>query len=274
MDRITSMLSRYALRQPDSYPSESPDEHAVPSLARNDPPVAPQAESKLLSIPTEIRLLIFKNMTLSPASPDCLRWMGAYFTCRQIHQEMRDALKPEHDLSKHLSSIRDSWPPAHPVSADPGPLHQVFGLVQDVTVCMPIPRPNHHGCFSAILESVYSLWLDRLYITMTGNARDRAVLPWGDLKSLPPRLFADFVAKGKVNCRSVTFTLQELADVEGGREIETSLETVLDGTNVSCILTIVQDKRERQSERTYFSAMRFKAPPSAGTSSMSAAGQY
>src|SRR5690349_17787985 len=67
-----------------------------------------EPKSQILALPVELRLMICSYMTLSPTDFESVAWKGAYFTCRQLHEDMRKQLKPEQDLENHVKSIRPS----------------------------------------------------------------------------------------------------------------------------------------------------------------------
>jgi hypothetical protein len=62
---------------------------------------------------------------------------------------------------------------------------------------------------------------------------------------------------GQVNCKAITFTVEALAEVEGGRVKATCLQNKLKN-GVPYTMNIVQDKEDRQSERTYLSVTRWR----------------
>lgn len=62
-----------------------------------------------------------------------------------------------------------------------------------------------------------------------------------------------------VRCQEVRFTLDVLAQKEGGREKRTELRNTIPGTTTEYVLEIVQDKEGRQTERVYESENRFRA---------------
>ncbi|KAF1848169.1 uncharacterized protein K460DRAFT_353187 [Cucurbitaria berberidis CBS 394.84] len=239
-------------------------DHLHKALARNqaatpDPRslIQPQQASRLLSLPTELRLMICKYMTLSPASADSLAWKGAYFACRQLQNDMRAELKPEQDLAKYIASNHASWQPDITV----GLRHPQLNLIRDIAVHTPIPGHGYdiERFWSKTMSSLYALYLNHLQVILTGCHFYR--LPYYDLKSWRSHLFIDYVGKGKVHCKKVTFTIDELANEMNGRKMCTRIANVIPGTKILYLMEIVQDGVGRQTERVYSSEVRFRPLP-------------
>ncbi|KAF2677644.1 hypothetical protein K458DRAFT_423714 [Lentithecium fluviatile CBS 122367] len=232
--------------------------HRVPSTASITDEIAKtvahQPASQLLQLPMEIRLIIYKDITISPMSLNGSNWLGVYLTCRQLNLELRDALKPENDV-ENITGITCNGRGHNPRIVISNPAYERFGLIQEVTISMPIP--GRFFCCGEALERLYKLWLRHLRVVLTGEDDGGSMMVYDDLKSFHPSIFIYFAEQGQVNCKAVTFTLESLADAEEGRSLSTSLENTL-RNGVPYTLKIVQDKDGQQSERTYSSASRFK----------------
>jgi hypothetical protein len=129
----------------------------VPSMLILNTSTQP-ATSKLLSLPAELRLSIYGYMSLSPTSEDCLQWTGAFYACRQLHDEMKDALQPEEymkDVAKLTCSKRIEPHCAAIVDLKTEPLMSLHVL----TVKLPALRWNSAlgrtmSCCEAILKEL------------------------------------------------------------------------------------------------------------------------
>ncbi|KAF1948265.1 hypothetical protein CC80DRAFT_556495 [Byssothecium circinans] len=245
------------LPQPNTHnhPATSAAPAAPETNNTNLSSIVAQPNSRLLSLPPELRLEIYEYMNLSPEAPDHLQWLGGYFTCRQLQSEIRDHLKPEESLEVY-TNLTCPWHQDIPVVILPAPSFEQFGLVQELTVRIPIPRISSTFCCSRVLITLYALYLNNLNVVFTGDIKHR--LPYGDLKSVKSEFFLDAVERGLVNCKAVTFTLDFLANIEDGRVKTVKLENELKKSRVVYSLVITQDKKDQQSERTYSSASRFK----------------
>ena len=220
----------------------------------------PQRASRLLSLPTELRLIICGYMTLSPASADSLAWKGAYFACRQLHDDMRNELKPEEDLSKFIATNQTLWTNTdHQWSITIGLPHPQLDLIRDVKIHAPITWCLRGTCSLDTVSSLYTLYLNHLHIILVG--RDQRRFPSDGLKSWHPPLFMNRVRNGKVHCKKITFTIDGLANVKDGREKSTQIANMVPDTKILYLLEIVQDKAGRQTERVYSSDVRFKPLP-------------
>lgn len=198
--------------------------------------------------------MIFQYMTLSPATSESLHWVGAYFTCRQLHLEMRNTLKPENDYHELVDFVWDDT-----LSITPGPQYTRFGHIQEITVQISVRSLKETRCERSLV-SLYRFWLKHLYVVLTDVPEDDhlSCLPWGDLKAFHPKYFTTPANAGQVNCKAVTFTIKVLAEAEQGRDCTTSLENYLEKSGAPYTLTIVQSASGQQSERTYFSETRFR----------------
>ncbi|CAO2647450.1 Nn.00g083720.m01.CDS01 [Neocucurbitaria sp. VM-36] len=242
-----------------SFKSLAPNQAAA-TIRQTIPTPQPQPASELLSLPTELRLMICRYMTLSPASPDSLMWKGAYFACQQLHKDMRDELEPEKDLARfivshHVSQVQTCCQSTIKIGLSCPRLN----LIREITIHTPIPGDEQVDCWHDALSPLYALYLNHLYVILTGSDFNR--LPYHDLKSWGPGLFIKYVFEGRVHCKKVTFTIDELANVEGGKEQSTEISNVVPKTRISYLLNIVQDKVGRQTERGYSSEVRFRPLP-------------
>ena len=219
--------------------------------------ILPQPASRLLSLPTELRLLICRSMTLSPQFVESLAWRGAYLSCRRLHQDMRNQLDPGRDLEKYIASKAQTWDQDIHSKIVLGDLHPFLGLIRDIRIEVPIPAQHHWQPASLIvLSSLYALYLDHLHVVMTGGPPHGLV--YCDMKTFRDQYFKDFVLQGAVNCRKVTFTIDVLSSAEKGREKSTTIGDIVLVGDVWSNLTIVEDQRERQVERAFESKSRFK----------------
>lgn len=149
-------------------------------------------------------------MTLSPDAQDYPDWLGAYFTCRQLQQEMCGALQLQNALigvEIGCSQLMDS---KHPISVKRGSPHPLFGLVQPVIVNISIPGRESwfvSEC-SSTSSTLYGTWLNRLHIISDGQG-DNGL--WGGLKTLDARSLIKAARRGAVHCKEVTFTISRFA---------------------------------------------------------------
>lgn len=170
-------------------------------------------------------------------------------------------------------------------------LHQQFRRCGQSQFSLHVrPECSCEGNLGDTLEHLYGLYLDRLQVLFgdhlsqheddpsqrgDGSSNHRRIVATADeqdnedvkddsknrrftVKSLDPRLFDEYVDAGKVNCRTVIFTVQELANAEGGRHKSTTLDMSDEKTGISYTMTIVQDDEEIQVEREFVSDTRFR----------------
>ncbi|KAF2191996.1 hypothetical protein K469DRAFT_719062 [Zopfia rhizophila CBS 207.26] len=209
-------------------------------------------------------------MTLPPMAQESTQWLGFYFTCRQIQSEIEDHKKPQKDILSYIEGIRNRWSYYEPVLITPG--EPSFGLLLHLTISSPatflhklVSFAGGQSSLSDISASLYKLYLNNLTFVQqegeadTSTARRTSTFfgPYCDLKSLDNRIFYNFMVEGRVNCKSVTFTIERLVNEEGGRDRSTPLDNIAEG-NIPFTLTIVQNKRDQQVERTYSSPTRFR----------------
>ncbi|KAF2269502.1 hypothetical protein CC78DRAFT_540042 [Lojkania enalia] len=261
VDRLFSSLSI-------SSPGDSLLTAALPMLGPSQRAAAPGA-SRLLSLPTEIRLQIYDYMTLSPKTIEGTMWTGAYFVCRQIQTEMKAHLKPERDVPLLLGSIQDGWihSPSQPwgraidanrqpnITAICGPTNDHLGLLAHVAVTMPSSHLSC-TCLHQTLAALYKIYLEHVTIVITGY--EPRLGTYGDLKSMNPALFLEYMCAGKVNCKKVTFSIEHLVNEKGGRHKATPLDMCDGPQGIPYVMTIVQNKIGKQSEKTFSSPTRFR----------------
>ena len=241
-----------------------------------------QPQSRLLSLPSELRNHIYSYFTLSPLSTDFPDWQGVYFASRQLHWEIRGMLSPEKALDeiKGLIPMCSHSLPTGPVGllfpfASAGatttafiltttPAFSSFRLLQNVSIQIGVATfarcldSSPAGC--SMITQLYGCYLKRLHIVLVGNPVGSGLLPYGDMKSMDNQLLGRYVAEGIVNCAAITFTLKALTDPRLDQKKSTTLENKFLDSGVPYQLTILQEKNGRQSERSYSSATRFKTP--------------
>ncbi|KAF2648897.1 hypothetical protein K491DRAFT_698537 [Lophiostoma macrostomum CBS 122681] len=229
----------------------------------------PQPDSRLLSLPAEIRLHIWEYMTLSPVTEDSLHWTGAFFTCRQMQLELKKESQPQH-LATHIAcgkAVNEKYPEVVKIDSklfmiDATP--STIGLIRRVTLHVYIEHVRLGSFavkFHEILVYLYKFFLDSLTINFVGESEDfsRTYLPYGGgIKGLRDSLFYDYVTRGQINCKSVTFSLDQLANVEGGRSKKVPLRISHGTQDISWTMVIMQDDEENQTERQYASPSRFR----------------
>lgn len=123
-------------------------------------------------------------------------------------------------------------------------------------IILTIPIRHHDMYPTSVLQSVYELYLNHVMVKLQGTMGVDVLPPYGDLKSLDRQAFMGYVASGKVNCKRVTISIEYLANADGGREKFTDLDN-FEG-NIPYTLTIVQDSRGKQTEKSFFSPSRFR----------------
>jgi hypothetical protein len=194
-------------------------------------------------------------MTLSPERADSLLFRGAYTSCRRLHQDIRDQLHPSQDLPRYIAA--QTWNDSIRSQIILGEPRPFLGLIRDLTIRVPIPPSvRWEKPCSVVLPSLYALFLDRLHVVLTGSTMH--VLPYADMKSFHDSYFIDFVKRGVVNCRNVTFTIDTLSSAKGGREKRTTIENLAPESEIRYRLTIVEGKGGKQVERAFESDSRFR----------------
>ena len=232
--------------------------------------VASQSQSRFFALPSELRLMVYRYLSLSPVSADFPDSRGAYFACWRLHSEMHAELHPEKAFDEFKGMMSDCS-----VRCSPNDLDYIY----------PVTRGNHLPSFSLlqmvrihitadylafhlmpelgecnVLSRLYSYYLKHLHIIVS---RDHSILwdffPWDDMKSMDHKLMAPSVAQGMVNCSRITFTLEDMMGGKADGKKTTTIENIFPGSDISYQLTIVEDNDGRQSERSYASSTRFKA---------------
>lgn len=168
---------------------------------------------------------------------------------------MRDQLNPANDLLQYLTEQQPSWTyvPGNAPIGIRGLPRPYLGVIRDITLYTDIPTPYGHGGIRMALTSLYPLCLDKLHVIFTGDRTSR--LPYGCMKSFPSEYFINQVTKGEVNCRKVTFTIQTFL---GEKTKATSLQNLIPKTNISYVMTIVEDEEGMQVEQAFMSESRFR----------------
>jgi hypothetical protein len=140
-------------------------------------------------------------------------------------------------------------------------------LLQGLIITLPFRLMDEFP--RQFLQSVYALYLDHVTINLvaelegeTAIRRGLPLLPYGDLKSLAPAAFESHVIGGKVNCKKITISIPHLANLTCGHTQKKSTDLNMEMKHGSrCIpytLTIVQNSMEKQVEKSFFSATRFR----------------
>ncbi|KAH7413706.1 hypothetical protein DE146DRAFT_638378 [Phaeosphaeria sp. MPI-PUGE-AT-0046c] len=237
-----------------------------------------QPAGGLLSLPPEIRLQICSYITLSPEFPDSVANRGILGACCQLQLDMFEEHGPAKDLNAFMAAPGRPWvdSPCTHLAVALGPPLPFLRFTRNVTLHLPrallspyselrrgrqSALPRECICEST-LEHLCGLYLDRLQVLFEDGSPQREDAQDDEeyltVKSLQPYLFQNYVQAGKVNCRTVTFTVQRLAEAEGGRDKSTTLDMADEKTGIAYTMTIVQDKEERQVERGFSSETRFK----------------
>jgi hypothetical protein len=271
--------------QPDHLPFSYDDEIPlwVPRmdfLNSNPRPPLRQPQSRFLSLPAELRLNIYQFMDLPPM-PGKGEWVGCFFTCRQIKQEMQhEALKQYEPFHKELVARFKS---VHSAT--------IAESAQDVcrTLALTISLPDPRGCsfprrrqslqdhgFDMLFLMLYSLPLNKLDITFQDEASIRGssqragvifargpgmgrVMRPSNFKHLTGQIFDPYMRKEKINCRQVMFTLEALAKQKDGMTKSITLRNFASPELIPYSLTIVETASEGVSRRTFTSPSRFKS---------------
>ncbi|KAF9691165.1 hypothetical protein EKO04_010604 [Ascochyta lentis] len=219
-----------------------------------------QGRSPLLNLPGELRLQVCSHMALSPVTLD---WTGAFFSCRQLHHDMVQQLPPVTEMEECLQHIVATQPESSdvlPCELIPGLPHPLFSWVRHVALKLYVPNG-----WKPMMPRLYALHLDNLQILLVSDKDARHTsrsipLPYGDLKTLRPPYLWNHKAKITMNCKKITLILYELAKADGARAKETSYNLTLPGTEIVYLFTIVQNKEEKQIQRSYTFNSRFKLP--------------
>jgi hypothetical protein len=183
--------------------------------------------------------------------------------------ELKEELNPEHATDTIISgkAVNADNPQILQIDHDLFKIHVTpssFGLIRHVTLDVRVGGririPSFAQSFHETLLYLYKLFIESLTVVFVGesNAFSDHYLPYGDMKSFRDSLFYDYVTRSQINCKLVTFTLDRLANVEGGRAKTQPLVCEHKTQNISWTLTIVQDEEDNQSERRFGSPTRFR----------------
>lgn len=231
--------------------------------------IASQSQSPLFALPGELRLMVYRYLSLSPLSAEFPDSRGAYFACRRLQSELRAELRPEKVINEIKGMVSDC---ANRCS--PGDLAFVlpltrreyipsFSLLQVVMIYVSADYLTLHlmqepgECH--VLSRLYGYYLKNLHIVVSKRRSiNWEFFPWDDMKSMDHKLMAPFVALGRVNCSKITFTLEHMIEGDTDEGKTTTIENIFPGTDVSYQLTIVEDGNGHQLQRSYASSTRFK----------------
>lgn len=216
-------------------------------------PICSQPRSPLLGLPAELRLLICSHMTLLPSTTD---WNGAFFSCRQLHQDMLDQLNPN-NITYNFLYVRS------------GAAHPVFGWIRSLICTIELEKG---WCTTRIdLKQLYALQLDELQLLLTGEPRECRYpgiqTPYRDLTTLGPPMLATPSGQLQpvgadinvvINCKKITLTLEQLASADYARDKQTTYEVAIKGTNKMYLFTVIQNRDGQQVERSYTFDTRFE----------------
>ncbi|KAF1993488.1 hypothetical protein P154DRAFT_527724 [Amniculicola lignicola CBS 123094] len=218
--------------------------------------LAMETHSSLLSLPMELRLLMYDYMTLSPLSEGADDWTGLYYSCWQTVDEMQGYLKPLQGVKDFLDTEEERWNEWHggwPLRALP---RYSFGVLVEVSLSLPanlVHDRNLELITFNRLSPLFKLYINHLVLKLPG-------IPHGDLKSIPRAWHAYYDRFQQLNCKTLTITLEHMVGAEGGRSKSTSLDNTFKckGCVIPYTLTIVQDKDDDHVEKVYHSATRFR----------------
>jgi hypothetical protein len=229
-------------------------------------PIRCQPGSRLLSLPTELRLMICRYLSLSPEHGS--DFLGAYYSCRQLQKDMWDESGPYQDLDQDVNEQ------ARPCSHEPNTDVSVkrcqprFQLLRHLTVTAQVPHSGRSvNCCWRTLAALFPLYLDELRVKLIPRDDDLDDLIYGDMKSWRSRYFLDYVIQGRVNCKRVKFGLTAFREKEDENNKTTRLANSIPGTNIVYIMHVVENNLGQQTERTYSSDVRFRptAPEGQGS---------
>lgn len=219
-------------------------------------PVDAQPQSPLLGIPAELRLLICSDMTLLPSKID---WNGAFFSCRQLHNDMLDQLDPNNS-TYNFPCVRS------------GAVQPVFGWIRSLTCTIELKWGWRVDRID--FKQLYSLHLDELQLLHTGEPHEHRrypviEIPYGDLTTFGPPVLTTPSGQLQpiganvdmiINCKNITLTLEQIAIDNGTRDKQTTYEVAFKGTDKMYLFTVIQNKEGQQVERSYTFDTRFEAP--------------
>ena len=230
-------------------------------LDTDDGHLAATGQSRLLLLPTELRLKICFYMTIVPAKMDW-EWKGAFLSCTQLHKDMLDQLSPALDMERFLKiKVKLPRDRERRYRIDSGLPHPFFGWVRSLTIHIPTSED-----WTEVMQQLYPLYLDEINVQLIdkkGLYPRRISLPWGDLKSTAPPLLQTKKSREVelvVNCKKITVTLYPLNMARGARSKVTSFEVTLPDTDITFLFTIVETSKAHQVERSYTFENRFRLP--------------
>ena len=231
------------------------------SLDTDDGQLAATGPSRLLLLPTELRLKICSYMTIVPAKTDW-GWKGAFLSCTQLHKDMLNQLSPALDMERFLKTkVKLPQDRERLYRIDSGLPHPFFGWVRSLTIHIPTSED-----WTEVMQQLYPLYLDELNVLLIDKKTfypRRTELPWGDLKSTaPPLLYTKKPREVELvmNCKKITVTLYPLNTARGARSKVTSFEVTLPDTDITFLFTIVETSKAHQVERSYTFKNRFRLP--------------
>jgi len=209
------------------------------SLLERNPPIrliSLQPASRLLSLPSEIRLLICRHMYISPELG--IDFLGAFYSCRQLQKDMSDGLSPAFDLDNYVNEHAEPCHHKPSMFVRVVPSTPRFHILRHVTVFVRVPRKDTRlrCCYNSV-AGLFPLYLNELDVRLVprnyvGDYGKKLV--YGDLKSWPNRLFLNYVVEGKVNCKRIRFSLPVLQKKDDGSDKTTHLENIIIPGQQSC----------------------------------------
>ena len=103
IDKLSSMISHVNLSGNTVRVAHSAAVTEMRFWERNLPirPMSFQPASRLLSLPSELRLLICHHMYISPELG--IDFTGAFYSCRQLQKDMLNELRPAFDLDNYVN---------------------------------------------------------------------------------------------------------------------------------------------------------------------------
>jgi hypothetical protein len=244
LDALLRRLPRFPsdahgrVRQPITYD---------PCLCQSQP-----ASMLLARLPAELRCQIWNYMDLSPQTAECEQWKGAYLSCRQMLHEIRGELKPQDELSVIWGHIEEapSTPNLLQMCLLPG--RSRFRLLDNITLRVPWMHVfRQDDCLKGAAEVLFPMYLRSLTLSFTGKDGNVSQDPCSHIKTMDCQIVETFAEDGKVNCRNITLSVEQLICAEDGRDKSFPLENILEKSKIHYTLTITQNKEGRQTERIY-----------------------
>lgn len=156
------------------------------SFLERHPPIRPmslQPASRLVSLPSEIRLLICHHIYIS--SELVFDFLGLFYSCIQLQKDMLGEFSPAFDLDKYINEH------AEPCRHEPSMFVRMvsctpqFHILRHVTVFVRIPRTDRGPCccYNSV-AGLFPLYLNELNVrSVTRNhAGDYEEVVYGDMK--------------------------------------------------------------------------------------------